>query len=265
VNGADVGAWDVQVNANFSSLDSLLGGGTSLSVTSGNYTLTQAQANSLWFNISGTLTSDVTITFPAVGGFYCFNSFCTMNGHNLTVGPAGGGFVPLQGSGSGSTPSQIFIYMDGVNAHYLNGYYPGTTLTFIQAAAPIGFVQRTDINDYTMRIVSGAGAAGHGSVGLSAFIAAGTQGHTLSAYEMPAHNHGVNDPGHAHGYQDVFAGSGGSFITVAGSGGARIATQTQGTDVAYTGISIQNAGSGGAHNHPLYDLAYVDMILCYKA
>jgi microcystin-dependent protein len=70
------------------------------------------------------------------------------------------------------------------------------------------------------------------------------QTHTLTTPEIPAHNHGVTDPGHAHSYSQFSAGSG----TVGGGGsfGGNVGANT-GTNT--TGISIQNAGGGGAHNN----------------
>jgi hypothetical protein len=69
---------------------------------------------------------------------------------------------------------------------------------------------------------------------------------------MPAHNHGINDPGHGHP---------GSFGRVQGNAGADVTTtaelgknngapaDTQVLTIANntTGISTQGAGGGGAH------------------
>jgi microcystin-dependent protein len=86
----------------------------------------------------------------------------------------------------------------------------------------------------------GTSAAALGAVG-------GGESHTLSTAEIPAHSHGVTDPGHVH----AFGGS--QFIgTVNGaSQGGALSTPTS-TAVpsmasAVTGISINNAGGGGAH------------------
>lgn len=65
---------------------------------------------------------------------------------------------------------------------------------------------------------------------------------TLTIDQIPAHSHGVTDPGHTHAYAEV-SGSGGI------ASGVGLGQFTAGTSTSTTGISIANAGGGVAHNN----------------
>lgn len=84
---------------------------------------------------------------------------------------------------------------------------------------------------------------------------------TLTTPQIPAHSHGVTDNGHTHNL-----GAGAGVVEVDGAnhgisggghdGGSSPVTQTGSSQ---TGISIQNAGGGTAHENrpPYYTLAYI--------
>lgn len=80
--------------------------------------------------------------------------------------------------------------------------------------------------------------------------AGGSQTHTLSTSEIPAHSHGVIDPGHVHALTTaaVSVASGGGF-DVTPTNSQSPAASTWGTGSATTGITIGNAGGGGSHNN----------------
>lgn len=86
---------------------------------------------------------------------------------------------------------------------------------------------------------------GSGVNGATLGAAGGAETHTLTTAQMPSHNHGVNDPTHYHGLSNA-AGAGGNYA--AGGGGYGYPTSSS-TAYAATGITIQNNGSGGAHNN----------------
>lgn len=113
--------------------------------------------------------------------------------------------------------------------------------------------------------------AGSGVDGPTLGAAGGSQAHTLTTAQMPAHNHAVTDPTHAHSVYDPghshtqqswnltnFDGTGGPHqvgadAPTSGALGGINSVSFVGTGIgiyaAATGISIQNNGSGGAHNN----------------
>ena len=135
----------------------------------------------------------------------------------------------------------------------------GSVMPFFQAAAPAGWTQITTYNDCALRVVSGTGGGSTGTVGLSAFIAAGALSHVLTVAEMPAHNHTATDSGHSHTYHSslIFYGSGGLGATSNSGSGST-------TDNGTANITVANNGGGGGHVHALSALQYLDFIICSK-
>lgn len=115
-------------------------------------------------------------------------------------------------------------------------------MLFLQAAAPTGWTQDTELNDRVLRLVDGAGGGAGGDWAVSGVSVAG---HVLTVEEIPAHAHGGG-------------ASSGPFFQY-GSGAQ------QATSAASTGI----AGGGLAHDHDLdidgnWRPAYADVIACVK-
>lgn len=89
----------------------------------------------------------------------------------------------------------------------------------------------------------GTAASSLGAVG-------GLESQTLTTAQMPAHSHGVTDPGHTHTPPGVPAGLWGDNVTgSAAQGGNAFQMTHTNIPVATTGISVQNAGGGSAHNN----------------
>lgn len=83
--------------------------------------------------------------------------------------------------------------------------------------------------------------AGGGVNGAALGASGGSQTHTLTAAQIPAHTHPVTDPTHSHGGTYTGGGAGGNFGV--GDNGV-----TGSTAAASTGISVgNNTGGGGAH------------------
>jgi len=84
---------------------------------------------------------------------------------------------------------------------------------------------------------SSAGAHSHGGA---------TGSTTLTIAQMPAHNHSITDPGHAH--STIGTASDGNFGPGGAAGYPAGTTNTAGSN---TGITINNQGGGGSHNHTI--------------
>jgi microcystin-dependent protein len=77
-----------------------------------------------------------------------------------------------------------------------------------------------------------------------------TETHTLTTAQLAGHSHGVTDPQHAHGAGDAYDAQSGTSGPGTGGGPAVVNNTGNGnTAAAATGISINSAGGGGAHNN----------------
>jgi Collagen triple helix repeat (20 copies) len=129
---------------------------------------------------------------------------------------------------------------------------PSTTvMSFFQAAAPTGWTRITTYDDALIRVVGSATPASGGTNGFVATFNAQTVtgNFTLTAATMPAHGHTL--PGGESG--PVGGPNSPVSIYLVQSNGSANSTATA------------NAGSGGAHNHPITTaIKYVDMLLASK-
>lgn len=64
------GTWGIFNNANFSLLDSILGGTLAVTINAADVTLNLAQSANMAFRLTGALTGNRALIFPAVGGFW---------------------------------------------------------------------------------------------------------------------------------------------------------------------------------------------------
>lgn len=103
--------WDTPLNANFTTLDSALGGYTTLSTTTGSHTLSLSEYQPLILLVTGSLSGDVTYVIPTgVGGQWTIRNSATMNSHSITFTSGGGG-----SSVALSASTSVILYSDGTN------------------------------------------------------------------------------------------------------------------------------------------------------
>lgn len=179
----------------------------------------------------------------------------------------------------------------------------GTTMLFMQAAAPVGWTKLTTHNNKALRIVSGTGGVSGGSVAFSTAFASksvagsidsttatGTIGSTtatgsitgsvsattLSAAQIPSHNHKTSEysPSAPFGYwtsttERYSPGAASGFrpnTDVTGGGQSHTHSDT----FEFSGTAHSHPFTGTAHGHTFtgtaIDLAvqYVDAIICTK-
>jgi len=191
----------------------------------------------------------VALYNAANGVFYLQNFFG--NPYNVPIG----GLIPYIGS---TAPNSSFVLPYG-QAVSRSTY--STLFGMVNTAFGVGDGSTTfGLPDFRGRIIAGKDDMGGSAAsrltstyfGTSAAVlgaVGGSESHTLTSAQMPTHSHGVNESAHTHG---VTGGNGTPWVGGVGSsaqGGSTFAMNTGSITPALTGITIQNAGSGGAHNN----------------
>lgn len=258
--GENSGTWGSVLNlAAFTVIDTVLGGVQTLSLSSSNVTLSTTQGQNQTIKLTGTLTANVDVTFPAIGRtYYVVNS--TTGAFDVTLKCAGGGdsFVIPQGSALYITldatsvlvatlpgvPIGVFVPYAGTSApsRWLFCYGQAisrTTYAALFAAIGTSFGSGDGSTTFNVPDLRGRVVAGKDNMGGSSAdrltspldgdvlaAAGGSQSHTLSTSEIPAHTHTVQ-----WGTIDTDGGitSGGSTV-----GGTTTSSST---------------GGGGSHNN----------------
>lgn len=93
----------------------------------------------------------------------------------------------------------------------------------------------------------------------------GSETHTLTLAQIPAHDHDYSDPGHSH-TERVNQNTGGTGITIVGNASSSNIVQQNtviSTASATTGITLNSSGGDGAHNNvqPTIILPYILRVL----
>lgn len=136
--GDRVNTWGPPLNANFSIIDNNLAGRLSVSLSSSDVTLNATQAQNAIYLLTGTLSANVNLLFPAVGGIWTVVNGTTGN-FSVTVKTVAGGSVGTavaQGSSS-------IVYSDATNvrrAQTVTETPPGTIADFAGSSTPSGWL-----------------------------------------------------------------------------------------------------------------------------
>src|SRR5258707_587819 len=116
IRGSDVGTWDVPVNGNFNSLDAMIGGVTTIAVSS-NVTLATSQALVNVIRLTGTLlSSGVGVTLPGI-----YKSWTIDN--QIVNSPSSFAIRLISSAGTsaiGLPPGQQDVFYDGASVKYRN-------------------------------------------------------------------------------------------------------------------------------------------------
>lgn len=246
--GTEPGTWGNDLNTNtFAVIDLNLGGIVTKTLSNVNVTLSVTESQNLILRLIGTITANIQIT-------------TSCQGFTLVENATTGAFTVSMSNGVGSPVivgqgGRSIIIADAVNGcrkMASDSFDTGTILLSGATAAPSGWTKLTDIDDAMIRIVSGAASSG-GTRGFSTVFNAGVS-------NLATHNHGITDPGHRHDY-DTFtyqgaSGYGGGFPSGVLTDGRVIPTA-----LSYTGIVINNAGSGSVVD---FAVKYSDFIRIYK-
>lgn len=202
-------------------------------------------------------TGDVKLTLRTAASGAGWVKLVGGNLQANTIGSAGSGAVLR--ANSDTLPLYTIIWDACTNTEapiYDSG--GSATSRGANAAADFSANKRLAIPNPVGKAIMGAGAANSAGLITSARalgVQVGAETHTLAIGEIPAHNHGVTDPGHTHALTN-----GGSLVNTspiqqlfgASLGGVVNVT----VNSAVTGISIQNNGGGGAHNNMQPSIAY---------
>ena len=267
-DGEQAGTWGQTTNTNLGSLiEQAIAGYTTVSITDADYTLTASngvtdQARSMALNITSsvTLTATRNVICPNVSKLYVVKN-ATTGGQSIVVKTSAGTGITIA---NGATN---IILCNGTNVVEAYSYgVPSGVITMWSgsiASIPLGWFLCNGSNgtpDLRDRFIVGAGSTyAVGGTGGSADATLVSHAHTVTASGTSgaagSHSHSVNDPGHAHSYQQAV--SSGNQKPASGGTAPFDNSSTQSTTAATTGITINGNGTGisingvGDHTHSL--------------
>ena len=182
--GDNSGTWGTVLNTTaLTIIDQCLGDVQAVSLSSSNVTLTTSQSQHNYFRLTGSLSANVTVTWPAIGrSNYVYNA--TTGSYSVTLANAGGGTTVVIPQGNG-----LFITQDPTNG-VIADPIPFGTLQAIAGGTTI------DLGTAPARNVSvtgsgwtctsfGSSASTTSPVYLINFVAAGTLTYNATSMILP--------------------------------------------------------------------------------
>lgn len=136
----------------------------------------------------------------------------------------------------------------------------GTVVLFYQSAAPTGWTQVTSLNDYSLRLVSGAGGTTGGTTAFSTVFANQTPTITVGATTLST----SQIPSHTHSY---------SITNVNNQAATYVPCSFAGVSYSNSGTTATNTGAQGggtSHTHSgsssaiTLNVLYANVIICSK-
>jgi microcystin-dependent protein len=298
--GSQSGVWGSDdLNPNFTAIDKNLGGAVSVALSNSNVTLTSNQYVYGTINFSGTLSANVTVTFPSVAGWWTVLNSTTNSNYYIRLSCSSGGAKICPPPGQA-----IDIGFDGTDAfyrslpHHIGGYwdYAGnsvptwvsgcsvppyllcdgssySTVTYPYLYAILGLTtvvdargrSRANLNSGTGRISAGVS----GIDGDTRFQAGGADGIYLTSDQVPSTSLtlAVSDTGHGHSASTNAKrdaqGLRGQVQSASGQFANDDATVTIGT--GYANISASGYVNGGNNFHSNQPPTYIGGITMIRA
>jgi len=107
--------WDIPLNSNTTILDAAFGNTTSIALTSSNVTLTSSQLQVMQVKFTGSISANIIITVPAIGGRWTFTN-ATSGAYTVTIASAGAGTSVVAPQGYST-----LMFSDGTNIVLADG------------------------------------------------------------------------------------------------------------------------------------------------
>lgn len=263
VTGSNSGTWGDTLNTDvFQRIDSNLGEIVTKSLASADVTLSAAESRAAIIRLTGTLTTNRTLTTSCQGFHFIENA--TTGAYTVTVTNGVSGTTVPQGR-------RVPVVIDSTNGARIAAteeFVAGTTMLFVQTSAPTGWTKSTSHNDKALRVVSGTASTGGSTAFTTVFASRSvptTDSTTLTTSQIPSHQH--------------FTMINNSTSNTTPSASNTISTgNNYGTDLSYSiaansstaDVGLTSATGGGTgHTHAIstamdFAVQYVDCIIAVR-